>query len=55
MRNQVSRRNLVSPKREFAFDTAAIRAELDGLPLSHPLVARWLAEYLAEGERELRN
>jgi hypothetical protein len=39
---------------EFAFDTAAIRAELDGLPLNHPVVARWLAEYLAEGERELR-
>ncbi len=43
----------VSDERDFAFDTAAIRAELDGLPLNHPLVARWLAEYLAEGEREL--
>jgi hypothetical protein len=41
-------------EREFAFDTAAIRAELEGLPLNHPVVARWLAEYLAEGERELK-
>jgi anti-sigma regulatory factor (Ser/Thr protein kinase) len=40
-------------EREFAFDAAAVRAELDGLPLNHPIVARWLAEYLAEGEREL--
>lgn len=37
----------------FEFDTADIRAELAGLPLTHPAVARWLAEFLAEGEAEL--
>jgi hypothetical protein len=52
--NQVSSRNLVSTEGEFTFDTAAICAELDGLPLNNPVVARWLADYLAEGERELR-
>jgi anti-sigma regulatory factor (Ser/Thr protein kinase) len=41
-------------KREFSFDTGAIRAELDGMPLSEPVVAQWLAEYLAEGEQELQ-
>ncbi len=40
--------------REFTFDTAAIRAELDGVPLSEPLVAQWLADYIAEGESSLR-
>ncbi len=39
--------------RVFEFDTVAIRAELDGLSLNHPLVAHWLAEFLAEGEIEL--
>ena len=37
-------------ERTFAFDTAAIRAELEDVPLSHPVVAQWLAEFLAEGE-----
>ena len=41
-------------EQEFAFDTAAIRAELDGVSLNEPVVALWLGEYLAEGERELR-
>lgn len=40
-------------KREFSFDTAAIRAELDGVPFSQPLVAQWLAEFIAEGEESL--
>jgi hypothetical protein len=57
--HRVSRRGGVIPscvaEREFSFDAAAIRSELDGVPLNHPLVARWLADYLAEGERELRN
>ncbi len=39
--------------REFEFDTAVIRAELDGAPLSHPAVQRWLQEFIAEGEREV--
>lgn len=38
---------------EFTFDTAAIRAALDGAPLDEPIVARWLADFLAEGEAEL--
>jgi anti-sigma regulatory factor (Ser/Thr protein kinase) len=42
-------------QREFVFDTAAIRAELDGLPFNHPLVARWLADFLAAGENALRD
>jgi hypothetical protein len=37
----------------FAFSTAEIRAELDGLPLSHPQVRNWLREFIAEGEAEL--
>jgi hypothetical protein len=53
--NQGSRRILASQDREFTFDTSAIRAELDGVPLSQPLVAQWLAEFIAEGEAELRN
>jgi anti-sigma regulatory factor (Ser/Thr protein kinase) len=40
--------------REFTFDAAAIRAELDGIPLNQPLVAQWLAEFIAEGELSLR-
>lgn len=45
----------ITSGREFAFNTATIRAELDGLPFNHPAVARWLAEFLAEGEHELRD
>jgi hypothetical protein len=41
-------------EREFTLDTTAIRAELDGVPLSQPLVAQWLADYIAEGEQSLR-
>lgn len=56
--HRIVRRGGVTPpavaEREFSFDTAAIRAELDGLPLNQPLVAQWLVEYLAEGENELR-
>ena len=39
--------------RAFEFDTAAIRAELGEVPLSHPQVREWLSEYIAEGEAEL--
>lgn len=42
-------------RREFTFDTAAICAQLDGVSLSEPVVAQWLAEFIAEGEAELRN
>jgi anti-sigma regulatory factor (Ser/Thr protein kinase) len=37
----------------FEFDTAVIRAELGDLPVTHPAVVQWLAEFLAEGESEL--
>lgn len=46
-------RNLVSAGLEFAFDTATIRAELDAVPLSQPVVAQWLADFVAEGELSL--
>jgi anti-sigma regulatory factor (Ser/Thr protein kinase) len=34
----------------FEFDTDGLQAALEDLPLSHPAVQRWLAEYLTEGE-----
>lgn len=39
--------------REFDFDTASIRTELDGVPLTHPAVQQWLQKFIAEGEAEL--
>ncbi len=39
--------------REFAFDTAEIRAELGDVPLTHPAVREWLRDFIAEGEAEL--
>jgi anti-sigma regulatory factor (Ser/Thr protein kinase) len=39
---------------EFAFDTAEIRSTLADVPISHPAVRQWLAEYLAEGEESVR-
>jgi hypothetical protein len=38
----------------FEFDTADLRAELDGVPLTHPAVAQWLSEFISEGESELQ-
>jgi hypothetical protein len=40
--------------REFRFDSTEIRRELDGIPLGHPDVRRWLQETLREGEASLR-
>ncbi len=40
--------------RVFAFDTSALRAELEGLPLSHPAVVRWLRTFLEEGLHSLQ-
>ena len=40
--------------REFEFHTATIRAELAEVPLTHPEVRKWLLEFIAEGEEELR-
>lgn len=39
---------------EFAFDTAEIREQLGGIPLSHPQVRKWLKRFIAEGEAALR-
>ena len=39
--------------RSIDLDTAAIRAELEDIPLSHPLVREWLRGYIAAGEAEL--
>ena len=38
----------------FELDTAAIEAELDGIPLSHPQVRDWLQETIVDGEAGLR-
>lgn len=37
----------------FEFDTAAIEAEVGGLPLSYPPLRDWLRDFLAEGEASL--
>ena len=39
--------------REFEFDIADIRRELEDVPLSHPEVRNWLKEFISEGERSL--
>jgi hypothetical protein len=40
-------------EQEFTFDTAEIREELGGVPLTHPEVRRWLQGFIAEGEAGL--
>ena len=40
-------------EREFAFDTADIRRELEGVPFSHPMVRNWLREFVSEGEKDV--
>ncbi len=44
-----------SDRGDFAFDTAEIQAILGDMPISHPVVRKWLAEYLAEGEASVRS
>lgn len=39
--------------RSFELDGAAIKRELQGVPLSHPAALRWLEEYIAEGLAEV--
>lgn len=39
--------------RTFEVETAAIRAELGEVPLSHPRVREWLHDFIAEGEAEV--
>ena len=41
-------------RRTFEFHTADMRAELGDVPLTHPVVRKWLGEFIAEGEQELR-
>jgi len=43
----------VGDLREFAFDTAEIKAELGEVPLTHPDVREWLRQFIAEGEAAL--
>jgi anti-sigma regulatory factor (Ser/Thr protein kinase) len=40
--------------RTFEFDTAKMREELGKIPLSYPPVRQWLAEFISEGEGEIR-
>ncbi len=39
--------------REFRFDSAEIRTELEEVPLTHPRVREWISDYLREGEESL--
>lgn len=39
--------------RAFELDGAAIKRELEDLPLSHPIVLRWLERFLSEGLAEV--
>lgn len=41
--------------REFRFDTAEVRQELDGVPLGHPKIRSWILQTLQEGEAELKD
>lgn len=41
-------------EKTFEFHTAAIKAELGDVPLTHPAARQWLQEFIAEGERDLR-
>ncbi len=45
-----SRRDAQGATETFRFDSAEIRAALNGLVLTHPAVRQWLAEFLEEGE-----
>lgn len=44
-----------SARGKFTFNTAEIRATLEDMPISHPAVRQWLAEYLAESEESVRS
>jgi hypothetical protein len=39
--------------REFEFHTADVRAELGEIPLTHPVVRKWLQEFIAERENRV--
>jgi hypothetical protein len=40
--------------RKFEFDTVDFQTELREPPLTHPMVRKWLQEFIAEGEQNLR-
>jgi hypothetical protein len=40
--------------REFEFGTVDIKAELGDVPLTHPMVRRWLQGFIGEGEEALQ-
>ena len=42
-------------ERTFEVDTEEMRARLGDVPFSHPIVRRWLGEYLAEGLNSVRS
>jgi hypothetical protein len=39
----------------FELDTTEVRRRLEGVPVDHPLVRRWLVDFLKEGEAGLRS
>ena len=41
-------------RRAFVLDTSEIKSTLEDIPLSHPEVRKWLGEYIAQGEQELK-
>jgi anti-sigma regulatory factor (Ser/Thr protein kinase) len=43
-----------SSKRTFELDSGQLLNELGDIPLSHPTVRRWLSEYVAQGEQDLK-
>jgi hypothetical protein len=43
-----------SSERIFELDTGQIKDQLGDVPLSHPEVRKWLGEFVAQGEQDLR-
>lgn len=41
-------------ERAFELDTQEIKSVLGGVPLAHPDVRKWLSEFIAQGEQELK-
>ncbi len=41
-------------ERRFEFDSEELREELGDVPLTHPAVWKWLQEFIAEGEEDVR-
>jgi anti-sigma regulatory factor (Ser/Thr protein kinase) len=43
-----------SSERTFELDSRQIKQELGDVPLSYPLIRRWLSEFVAQGEQRLK-